>query len=143
MGKKSFISYLKKNSPENSGKPTSYAKAMEVIETTFFTKALSSQIDVWEFFPNDYDSFLEGHHNQHNPKLFTFPQLSSAEKSNLPKIDNDDKQSKSVMFLKEINDILKNPPFELAYRALNELLLSVACFSPKTRENCWQYGMTF
>ena len=49
MGKKSFISYLKSVSPENSNKPSSYAKAMEVIEETFFSKALVDTTDVWNF----------------------------------------------------------------------------------------------
>ena len=88
-------------------------------------------IDFQEFFPNDYDAYFGG---QNNPKIFTFPQYSAVEESNLPKIDMVNNQSKSVEFLKKINDTLKNTPFELAYRALNELLLSVVCFSPKDDE---------
>ena len=37
----------------------------------------------------------------------------------------------SCEFLSEVNSVLKNSPFELAYRALNELLLSVKCINPK------------
>jgi hypothetical protein len=36
-----------------------------------------------------------------------------------------------VAFLESINDVLKRTPFELAYRALNEILLHVACFNPQ------------
>ena len=38
--------------------------------------------------------------------------------------------AKSVAFLSALNGLLKQTPFELAYRALNELLLAVACFKP-------------
>ncbi len=37
----------------------------------------------------------------------------------------------SIKFLGAINGVLKGTPFELAYRALNELLLAVVCFNPK------------
>ena len=37
----------------------------------------------------------------------------------------------TIEFLKEVNDILQGSPFELAYRALNEALLHVACFKPR------------
>ncbi|RLA72129.1 MAG: DUF3578 domain-containing protein, partial [Epsilonproteobacteria bacterium] len=88
-------------------------------------------IDFQEFFPNDYNTFFGG---QSLPKLFTFPTLSAAGKENLPAIDADGNGSKSVEFLKKINAILQNTPFELAYRALNELLLSVSCFAPENDE---------
>lgn len=53
MGKKSFIEYLRSVSAENSGKPQAYAKGMEVIEATFFSKALVSVADIWEFITVD------------------------------------------------------------------------------------------
>ena len=37
----------------------------------------------------------------------------------------------SIAFLEAINEVLKNTPFELAFRALNELLISLLCFQPK------------
>jgi len=49
MGKESFIEYLRSVSAENSGKPQAYAKGMEVIEATFFSKALISIADIWKF----------------------------------------------------------------------------------------------
>jgi len=88
-------------------------------------------IDFQEFFPNEYDAFFAG---QKSPKLFTFPVLSAAGEKDLPSIDSDGDGSKSIDFLKAINTILINTPFELAYRALNELLLSVSCFAPKNDE---------
>jgi len=47
--KDSFIDYLKSQSPATSGKPNSYAKAMEVIEDVFFEKTFSDTISIWDF----------------------------------------------------------------------------------------------
>ncbi|MDY0223767.1 MAG: hypothetical protein RBR67_21795, partial [Desulfobacterium sp.] len=47
--KEKFLDYLEGRSPQGSGKPKSYAKAMEVIEETFFSKTLSEVTDVWNF----------------------------------------------------------------------------------------------
>ena len=38
---------------------------------------------------------------------------------------------KRNQFLSAVNEVLKNTPFELAFRALNELLLAVASSQPK------------
>ncbi len=85
-------------------------------------------IDFQEFFPNDFDKFFG---DQSEPELFTFPVISRASRSDLPEIDNqEDGNSKSVEFIKSLNKILKNTPYELAYRALNELLLSVISYIP-------------
>jgi len=91
-------------------------------------------IDFQEFFPNDYNAFLNSDDkNQLKPKQFSFPTASSAvaeeSKILIEGLDNDTAE-KSRDFLNEINLILKNTPFELAYRALNEILLAVSCFSP-------------
>jgi hypothetical protein len=84
-------------------------------------------IDFQEFFKNDYDTFFG---DQVEPRLFTFPLRVQASRSDLPEIDADGEKSRSIEFLKLINQILINTPFELAYRALNELLLTVSSFSP-------------
>ena len=47
--KKRFLEYLENKSPVNSGKPQAYAKAMEVIEETFFQNSLSQVTDIWNF----------------------------------------------------------------------------------------------
>jgi hypothetical protein len=47
--KKEFIEYLKTKSPEGSGKPSSYARAMEILEEILFTESLLSARDVWKF----------------------------------------------------------------------------------------------
>lgn len=88
-------------------------------------------LDFGEFFPNDYDRFFEG---QDNNKLFTYSLLTQATKDDLSDtIDSDG--SKTIAFLKAVNKLLKQTPFELAYRALNELLLHVAIFKPQDERN--------
>jgi len=47
--KESFIEYLEAKGPDNSGKPTSYARAMKVIEEVFFSKGLLGLVDIWSF----------------------------------------------------------------------------------------------
>lgn len=93
-------------------------------------------LDFQEFFPNKYDDFFEP---KSEPITFTFPTLSQIKRdekkllitANASEIEADKDGAKSVRFLDDINKVLKQTPFELAYRALNELLLSVACFKPK------------
>ena len=61
-------------------------------------------------------------------RTFTYPIYSDASLS----LNFDSPFVKeSCEFLSEVNSVLKNSPFELAYRALNELLLSVKCINPK------------
>ena len=83
-------------------------------------------IDFGEFFPNDYSKIFG---EQDVPKTFTFGMMSqiSREAINCP---TDLDGEKSIAFLSAINDVLRNTPFELAYRALNELLLHVRSFAP-------------
>ena len=57
--------------------------------------------------------------------------LSKVNKDDLAGVAVDSNGEKSIAFLKSINAILSGTPFELAYRALNELLISVMCFKPK------------
>lgn len=47
--KERFIEYLKSKSPEKSGKPSSYARAMEIIEQVLFKENLLKATDVWKF----------------------------------------------------------------------------------------------
>lgn len=75
--------------------------------------------DFGEFFPNDFDDFLEG---QIQHAQLTFPRHSSGKDA----IVKDDAMP-SIGFLKAVNSVLKGSPFELAYRALNELLLAAHC----------------
>ncbi|WP_257275858.1 MULTISPECIES: McrB family protein [unclassified Endozoicomonas] len=83
-------------------------------------------LDYGEFYPNDYGQFFEG---QPENKVFHWSVLTSARREQLTgTFDTDGKRT--VAFLDRVNQVLKRTPFELAYRALNELLLYVACLQP-------------
>lgn len=47
--KEQFINFLKDKSPENSGKPSAYAKSMEVIESVLFSPAFAKSTSIWDF----------------------------------------------------------------------------------------------
>ncbi|POP54638.1 restriction endonuclease [Zhongshania marina] len=88
-------------------------------------RALS--FDFGAFFPNDYDDFFTP--SSCNKRL-SYPIWSQASKADLVNtIDTDGSQT--VAFLSAVNAVLKNTPFELAFRALNELLLAVASNQPQ------------
>ena len=88
-------------------------------------RALS--FDFGEFFPNNYDAFFTP--TSFNKPL-SYPVWSHASKTDLAHTFDAD-GSKTVAFLSTVNAVLKNTPFELAFRALNELLLAVASSQPK------------
>lgn len=87
-------------------------------------RALS--FDFGDFFPNEFDHFFK-------PKVIhnalSYPIYSQASINKLPPIDSDG--SKSISFLKSINKVLNDTPFQLAFRALNELLLAVISTYPE------------
>jgi len=84
--------------------------------------------DFGEFFPNDFSQFFEP---RTQVKTLTFPIWSHARKTDLASVQADADGKKTIEFLSGVNGVLAGSPFELAYRALNELLLSVVVFSPK------------
>jgi len=88
-------------------------------------RALSFDFGV--FFPNDYDEFFTPSYLN---KRFNYPTWSHASQADLANTCDPD-GSKTVTFLSSVNAVLKNTPFELAYRALNELLLSVVASQPQ------------
>ncbi|MER0048968.1 hypothetical protein ABRP56_21625 [Pectobacterium odoriferum] len=92
-------------------------------------RALS--FDFGDFFPNDFDEYFSP---TIIPKKLSYPIYSSAVKNQarLPAIDADGK--KSIAFLQSLNIELDNTSFKLAYRALNELLLSVISLQPENDE---------
>lgn len=98
---------------------TTHGFSRKVIDRAF-------TFDFGEFFPNDYDSFFQP---ETIPKTFSYSLLTQATQSDLSDTYDFDGE-KTVTFLKTVNEVLKQTPFELAYRALNELLLQVACFKP-------------
>lgn len=85
-------------------------------------------IDFGMFYPNDFLQYFEP---QTKPLVLGYPTLSRASLDALKNTPSDPDGAKSINFLSEINSILKGTPFELAYRALNELLLSVICMAPE------------
>lgn len=85
--------------------------------------------DFGEFFPNDFDAFFV---EESKPVLLSFPVISKAKEESLKKVLADPDGEKTINFLKAVNEVLFSTPFELAYRALNELLLSVVSFSPSS-----------
>lgn len=84
--------------------------------------------DFGEFFPNDFDAFFDA---KLEPKALSYPLLTNGR--NKAKLNGtfDNEGTLSIAFLKQINGILENTPFKLAYRALNELLLAVITQNPK------------
>lgn len=128
--KNKIITYI-----TNSGLPLPpnliVAGTVNMDETThgFSRKVIDRALtfDFGEFFPNDFDSFFTP---KSEPVLLSYPTNSGADKAALQSVSADSTGEKSIAFLKSINKILYGTPFELAYRALNELLLSVVSFSP-------------
>ena len=105
------------------------AGTVNMDETThgFSRKVLDRALsfDFNEFYPNDFNAYFSPSAQN---KTFTYPIYSDASLS----LNFDSPFVKeSCEFLSEVNSVLKNSPFELAYRALNELLLSVKCINPK------------
>lgn len=88
-------------------------------------RALS--FDFGAFFPNDYNDFFTP--TSCNKRL-SYPIWSNASKVDLDNTFDAD-GAKTVAFLSAVNTVLKNTPFELAFRALNELLLAVASSQPQ------------
>jgi len=84
-------------------------------------------LDFGEFFPNNFDLIFGG---QCEPVTFTYSMEAGVRQEELKDTFDGDGE-KTIEFLKEVNGILRGSPFELAYRALNEALLHVACFKPQ------------
>ncbi|HFG2216202.1 McrB family protein [Vibrio cholerae] len=88
--------------------------------------------DFGEFFPNEIDEFFEGDQKK-SANTLSYPILSHVRNiEEFSAVEADSDASKTKAFFKAINNVLKNTPFELAFRAFNELCLSVICFAPKT-----------
>ncbi len=88
-------------------------------------RALS--FDFGEFFPNDFDHFFTP---TARPNTLSYPIHAQAAVEFLPALDSSGERS--IGFLKSVNAVLDNTPFQLAFRALNELLLAVISTQPET-----------
>ncbi len=88
--------------------------------------------DFGEFFPNTFDQIFEA---KTQAKTLSFPTLSAVSKKDLSGVAADPDGNETIQFFEKLNkEVLKNTPFELAYRALNEALISVVCFNPKDEQ---------
>lgn len=76
-----------------------------------------------EFFPNEFDHYFSPNHH-------ILP-LSYPIRSNVTDEISHELKQKTLKFLKAVNNVLNNTPFEVAFRALNELFLSVESVNPK------------
>lgn len=101
---------------------TTHGFSRKVIDRAF-------TIDFGEFYPNEFAEYFGP---SIRAKVLGFPVQSHVrESSDLQNVAADPDGSRSIAFLRAINTVLKSSPFELAFRALNELLLAVICFKPK------------
>lgn len=100
-------------------------------------------MDFLEFFPTKFDAFFN---NAQQFKPLTFPRMSNAQfhEDDFEKIQcnnieeaNIDVKEASMKFLQEINKILERTPFELSYRAMNELLLAVLSLRPTSQTDLY------
>lgn len=117
------------------------AGTVNMDETThgFSRKVIDRAItlDFGEFFPNNFDTFFGG---QPKPVTLGYPHLTTVIQADFAAVGADSDGSKTVAFLKAVNTVLAGTPFELAYRALNELLLAVVLANPaddKTLQAVW------
>jgi hypothetical protein len=87
-------------------------------------------IDFGDFFPNDFATYYSADRKiSHRP--LDFPRLSFIQaESDLAAVPADPDGRKTIAFLAAVNALLVGTPFALAYRALNEILLSVASLKP-------------
>jgi hypothetical protein len=85
-------------------------------------------IDFGAFYPNDFGQYFKA---TTTVNTLTFPKLSSVSQQDLAGVLADSDGTKSTAFLQALNAVLAGTPFELAFRALNELLIAVVCFNPK------------
>lgn len=100
---------------------TTHGFSRKVIDRAF-------TIDFGEFFPTRFSSYFEP---EDSFKSLTFTHYSSVSETDLINVAADPNGQLSIKFLSEINEILISTPFEIAYRALNEMLVALVCFLPK------------
>jgi len=103
---------------------TTHGFSRKVIDRAF-------TLDFGEFFPNDYQHYFEP---ATQVKALSFPRFSQVDLELISQVKIDADAHKSIEFLESINQELKTTPFELAYRALNELLIAVVCFNPNDQQ---------
>ncbi len=83
-------------------------------------------IDFGDFFPNHFDQFFT---QQTRPKKLGYSRLSSVDRLEQMSVA-DPEGTRSIQFLTDVNEIFQDTPYQLAFRALNELLVTLKCFAP-------------
>lgn len=86
-------------------------------------------LDFGEFFPNDVSDFFAP---RLNPVIFNYPQMSQVP-SDHPVLAAGTNKVDTIAFFEALNGVLIRTPFELGFRALNELLMLVVCFNPRDK----------
>jgi hypothetical protein len=87
--------------------------------------------DFGRFFRNDFQQLWAP---ETKPKTLQFPRMSHASPDAFVDCEADTDGAKTIQFLQSVNTVLQDTPFELAYRALNELLIAVVCHNPQTEQ---------
>jgi len=99
---------------------TTHGFSRKVIDRAF-------TLDYGAFFPNNFSEYFV---TSNQPVKLTFPRWTYVSKKDLENVPADKDGSKSIAFLERVNSNLRGTAFELAFRALNELLLAVVSFRP-------------
>ena len=100
---------------------TTHGFSRKVIDRAF-------TVDFGAFYPNDFAEYFV---STIEAKTLGFPCLSAVDLDDLAAVPADSDGQKSVRFLSAVNAVLAQTPFELAFRALNELLMALVCFAPQ------------
>lgn len=103
---------------------------MDETTHTFSRKVIDRAftVDFGNFFPNEFNEYFSA---GTRPKKLGFSLLSQVQQSDLGMVPADYDGTQSIGFMQDLNAILKDTSFELAFRALNELLIALVCFKPK------------
>ncbi len=88
--------------------------------------------DFGVFFPNKFDAYFAP--SVAHARL-QFPRWASVTEADLGTVVADPGGAKSVAFLDDVNSVLEGTPFQLAFRALNELLVSLRSFAPDSESD--------
>ncbi|WP_297574083.1 hypothetical protein [uncultured Deefgea sp.] len=91
-------------------------------------------IDFGVFFPNDFSAFLDPKTTNKKINFSSYSDVEGVDLSTLKYAAADGTDvhmvDASIALMTEINAVVKGTPFELAYRALNEMLVALACYTP-------------
>lgn len=91
-------------------------------------------IDFGVFFPNDFATFLAPKTTNKKISYSIYSDVEGVDLSALKYTAADGTEVRmldaSIALMTEINAVVKDTPFELAYRALNEMLVALACYAP-------------